>query len=138
MIADRVSDASQGGNAAADGYMEEGPQRIGMWGWLGLYLTGAVLFFLLLTHILLVHYGASQPVSFERTFSSLQSPWVRFVEMGLLFIAFIHALTGLRRILLDLEIFRKRGNVLLTSGFILSGFVFSVWGIFVFLAFLRP
>ena len=129
---------SQDDKTAEGGYIEESPQRIGIWGWLGLYLTGAVLLFLLLAHILLVHYGSSQQVSFQRTLSSLQSPFVRFVELGLLLIAFIHGFTGLRRILLDLEIFQKRGNVLLTTGFVVTGCVFSIWGVFIFSAFLRP
>ena len=129
---------AQDDKVAESGYIEEIPQRIGLWGWLGLYLTGAVLLFLLLAHIILVHYGSSQPVSFQRTFASLQSPFVRFVELGLLLIAFIHGFSGVRRILLDLEIFQKRGNVLLTIGFIVLGFIFSIWGVFIFSAFLKP
>jgi len=137
MMADRVNPPYQSLHVGVvDHAVEEGPKRIGIWGWLGLYLTGAVLFFLLLIHILIIHYSTSQPVGFERTVSSLQSPLVRFVELGLLFIAFIHGLTGLRRILLDLEIFGKLGNLLLTGGFFISGFAFSVWGIFVFSAFI--
>ncbi len=113
----------------------EPPQSIGFGGWLGLYLTGATLFFLLLIHIWLVLYGSSQPASFERTLSALRSPFVRFVEIGLLLIGLTHGLTGLRRILLDLDIFHKQGSRYLTWGLVAVGGILSVWGLRIFMSF---
>ena len=115
------------------GKFEDPRQRIGVWGWIGLYLTGALLLFFLLAHILLVHYGTAHPLSYQSSARALGSAFVRTVELGLLFFAVIHGLIGLRRFLLDLEIFSQRGSLYLTRTVTALGSLLLIWGSLIFM-----
>ena len=135
MTVNTVDQPSQKKTPANGSLFEATPQRIGLWGWLGLYFTGALLFFLLLIHVWLVHYSSTEPISFQRTVSALGSPFVRMIELGLLLFGFTHGLTGLRRILLDLEIFGKRRGKYLSWGIFLIGGLLVNWGLILFYSF---
>ncbi len=106
--------------------------RIGLWGWLGLYVTGAVLLLLLLSHIGLVHYVSHEPFSASRTYDTLQRPFVRVIEVCLLVFALIHGMTGLRRVVLDLEIFRQKRSRYLTWFLVGVAVILIVWGVQIF------
>ena len=106
--------------------------RIGLWGWLGLYVTGAVLLLLLLSHIGLVHYVSQEPFSASRTYDTLQRPFVRIIEVCLLVFALIHGMTGLRRVVLDLEIFRLKRSRYLTWFLVGAAVILIVWGVQIF------
>jgi len=107
-------------------------QRIGLWGWLGLYASGAVLLFLLLTHIGILHFGTYEPLSIKTTQKALGSPFVRTIELTLLLFALFHGLTGFRRIILDLEILQNRGNRWLSLCMVVLGVALFSWGLFLF------
>jgi succinate dehydrogenase hydrophobic anchor subunit len=107
-------------------------QRIGLWGWLGLYASGAVLLFLVLTHVGILHFGTYDPLSIKTTQKALGSPFIRTVELSLLLFVLIHGLMGFRRIILDLEILQKRGNRWLSLCLVVLGFTLFTWGLFIF------
>ena len=85
-------------------------ERIGMVGWLGLYLSGSVLFFLLLIHILAIHFLGESAIGAESVREDVSSLFLTITGFGLLFLAIIHGLIGFYRMLLDLEIFGKRAS----------------------------
>ena len=107
-------------------------QRIGLWGWLGLYASGAILLFLLLTHFGIVHFGTYEPLSIKTTQKALGSPFVRTIELSLLLFALFHGLMGFRRIILDLEILQKKGNRWLSLCLVVLGVALFAWGLFIF------
>jgi len=102
--------------------------RIGVWGWLGLYMSGALLLFFLIAHVWVVHFGTAEPLSFKTTLQSLASPFTKTVESGLLVLVVVHGLIGFRRIILDLEIMGKKGVRYFTWGLTIVGIALSVWG----------
>jgi succinate dehydrogenase hydrophobic anchor subunit len=107
-------------------------ERIGLWGWLGLYCSGLVLLFFALVHVGLAHIFHSGAFTAEGTITSLRSAFVRFVELGLLLFAVVHGFSGIRRIVLDLEILRERQARYVTWGLAIVGLVVFVWGVILF------
>ena len=107
-------------------------QRIGIWGWLGIYASGAVLLFLLLTHIGIIHFGTYEPLGIKTTQKALGSPFIRTIELTLLLLAVSHGLMGFRRIILDLEILQKKGNRWLSVCLSVLGVGLFAWGLFIF------
>jgi len=110
----------------------QAPVRIGLWGWLGIYITGAILLILILFHVGMIHYASSQPFSWSRTAEALRSPLVRCVEFSLLVFALIHGMMGLRRLILDLEIFKRRGSPYLTLCLTGVAVILLLWGLQIF------
>ena len=107
-------------------------ERIGLWGWLGLYATGAILLVLLLTHIWLAHYASSQPITLRNTLLALRSPFVRTIDLALLLFAVVHGMLGLRKVILDLDLFRKKGALYLSWFMTAAGAALLAWGFFIF------
>jgi succinate dehydrogenase hydrophobic anchor subunit len=109
-----------------------GFQRIGLWGWLSLYASGAVLLFFLLMHVCIVHFATPAPLGLSTTIRSLDSLFVRIVEIGLLVFVLVHGLIGLRRIVLDFEFLRKRGDRFLVWSLVFVGVILLAWGLILF------
>jgi len=107
-------------------------ERIGLWGWLGLYLSGIVLLVLLFAHLILVHYISPQPITFKNTLLALQSPLVRIIDVGLLLFAVFHGMLGLRKIILDLEWMKKKGARYLAWFLMAGGAALLYWGFLIF------
>jgi len=107
-------------------------QRIGLWSWLGLYISGAILLLLVLTHVGIVHFGTYEPLSIKTTQKALGFPFVRTIELSLLLFALFHGLMGFRRIILDLEILQKRGNRWLSLCLVILGVTLFAWGLYIF------
>ena len=107
-------------------------ERIGLWGWLGLYATGAILLVLLLTHLWLVHYASSQPITLRNTLLALRSPFVRTIDLALLLFAVVHGMLGLRKVILDLDLFKKKGALYLSWFMVVAGAALLAWGLFIF------
>ena len=108
------------------------PERIGLWGWLGIYVTGFCLLFFLLAHVWILHYATDVTITLRSTFSALQSPFVMIVELGLLAFAVVHGMLGIRRIALDLELLGKKGDRYLTWGLTAAGFILITSGLIIF------
>ena len=79
-------------------------ERIGLAGWLSLYVTGALLLFFLSSHVWLSVYESSQPFTLKDTQLLLQSNFVKIGEIGLLFLAVVHGMVGVKRIVLELNL----------------------------------
>ena len=111
-----------------------GNRRIGLLGWFGMYLTGAVLFILVLLHLGAVHYFSNAPVVTLADISqSLKSHLsLRIIDIGLLVFCIVHGLVGLRRIILDLEIMGKTTDNWLSWGFTMVGVGLFIFGICIF------
>ena len=116
------------------GRLDGNNKRIGQLGWFGMYLTGAVLFFLLLSHLGAVHYFPVAPTMALADISrSLQSHLsLRIIDIGLLAFCIVHGLVGLRRVILDLEIMGRAGDRCLAWGFTAIGVGLFIFGISVF------
>lgn len=107
-------------------------ERIGFWGWFGLYITGVVLLFFLLSHVWLVHYGSTGTITARTTALALQSPIVKVSELGLLVFGVLHGMLGLRRTVLDLEVLKKRGEQYLTWCLVAAGVLLIATGLVIF------
>lgn len=107
-------------------------ERIGLFGWFILYVTGALLLFFLASHVWLSVYGSLQPVTLKGSQLVLGSTFVRVVELGLLFLAVIHGTIGVKRIILELDLTRKKGNRYLNWCFAMAAALILVFGIYIF------
>ena len=127
-------------NAASrfyDATHERGPERIGLWGWLGIYVTGFFLSFFIAAHIWLIHYASQAQITFKSSLAALQSPFVMAVEVGLLVFAVVHGMLGVRRIVLDLELLGKRGDRYLMWVLTAVGAILIISGTIIFHGFSR-
>jgi succinate dehydrogenase cytochrome b556 subunit len=106
--------------------------KIGPWGWIGLYASGTFLLFFLLGHVWVIHFATPEPLSMRTTVTALRSPFIRFVELGLLSLAAIHVMLGLRRIVLDLEILKKAGSRYLSWVLTAAALFLIAWGFIIF------
>lgn len=107
-------------------------ERIGLPGWLLLYVTGALLLFFLFSHVWLSVYGSFQPFTLKGTQLLLRSPFIKVVEIGLLFLAVVHGMIGVKRIILELNLARKKGSQYLNWCFVIAGTLIFVFGIYIF------
>ena len=112
--------------------IRESYERIGIWGWLGLYLTGAVLIFVLLIHLFVVHITYAQPITLKTVVSSLNSPFLKTIDIALLLFAITHGMIGVRKLILDLELFKKRGSLVLNWSLFVIGIALFAWGLVIF------
>lgn len=110
-------------------------ERIGLAGWLSLYVSGAVIFFLLLIHILAIHFFADEKITVISVRADFKSLSLTIINLGLLFFGLFHGLLGLRRVVLDLEIFGKKGDQIFIWVLTAGGFGLAVFGIAIFQGF---
>ena len=106
--------------------------RIGLLGWFGLYLTGALLLIFLFAHLWLVHYVLPQPITLKHTIGILGSPFIKVVDLGLLLLAVIHGMTGLGRLILDLELIKRKGGLILNVILFSLGLIIFFEGVYIF------
>jgi len=110
-------------------------ERIGLWGWLGIYVTGFCLSFFLAAHVWLIHYASPGQITFKSSLAALQSPVVMVIELGLLVFAVVHGMLGVRRIILDLELCGKRGDHYLMWALTAVGAILIISGVIIFQGF---
>ena len=75
--------------------------REGMWSWVLHRITGVVLFFFLLVHVLDTGLVRISPEAYDRVMASYKNPVVGLAELGLVGAFLFHSLNGLRVILVD-------------------------------------
>ncbi|MEE1619893.1 succinate dehydrogenase, cytochrome b556 subunit [Zafaria sp. Z1313] len=80
--------------------------REGMWSWVGHRVTGVVIFFFLLVHVLDTSLVRVSPGAYDAVISTYQNPLMAVGELGLVAAILFHAFNGLRLILVD---FWKQG-----------------------------
>ena len=110
--------------------------HIGLWEWLSLYLTGAFLISFIAAHVIAVHYlGPVGSFTFNELVDKLRSPLYLILDLGLLFFVFYHGLAGVRRVIIDLEIFGDTGIKVFTWVLVAIGLIGVYFGLRIFLAF---
>ncbi|GGC93088.1 succinate dehydrogenase, cytochrome b556 subunit [Tersicoccus solisilvae] len=81
--------------------------REGMWSWVGHRITGVVIFFFLLVHVLDTSLVRVSPQAYDAVIEQYKNPLMALGEAGLVGAIVFHALNGLRIILVD---FWKQGT----------------------------
>jgi succinate dehydrogenase hydrophobic anchor subunit len=116
-----------------DQYLNSGAkERIGIWAWFGIYLSALILLFFLISHICMIHYGSNHIITAKSVSSDLRSYFVAVVDIGLLAICIFHGLAGFRSVVLDLEIFGRRGDRYFIYSLIIIGVCLLMLGIIIF------
>ncbi|MGG5171925.1 succinate dehydrogenase, cytochrome b556 subunit [Pseudarthrobacter sp. J1738] len=80
--------------------------REGMWSWVGHRITGVVIFFFLLVHVLDTSLVRVSPETYTAVIGTYQNPLMAIGETGLVAAIVFHAFNGLRIIAVD---FWKKG-----------------------------
>lgn len=80
--------------------------RDGMWSWVAHRITGVVIFFFLLVHVLDTALVRVSPEAYDAVISTYKNPLMGFGEVGLVAAIVFHAFNGLRLIAVD---FWKKG-----------------------------
>ncbi|MEO5778757.1 succinate dehydrogenase, cytochrome b556 subunit [Arthrobacter oryzae] len=80
--------------------------REGMWSWVGHRITGVVIFFFLLVHVLDTSLVRVSPEAYNAVIGSYKNPLMALGETGLVAAIVFHAFNGLRIIAVD---FWKKG-----------------------------
>ena len=73
----------------------------GMWSWVGHRITGVVIFFFLLVHVLDTALVRVSPEAYDAVIGTYQNPVMAVGEVGLVAAVVFHAFNGLRIILVD-------------------------------------
>ena len=71
-------------------------------------ITGLLLLFYLLLHVLTIHKLSEGPAAFDQAVATFRHPLFKLLEIGLLGVVILHALNGARITLLDLGIGHQR------------------------------
>jgi succinate dehydrogenase / fumarate reductase cytochrome b subunit len=95
--------------------------REGMWSWVAHRVTGVLLFFFLLAHVLDTALVRVSPNSYDKIIDTYKNPIVNLFELGLVGAVLYHALNGVRIILVD---FWERGPRLQKQ---MTYLVLTVW-----------
>lgn len=80
--------------------------RDGMWSWVAHRITGVVIFFFLLVHVLDTALVRVSPEAYNAVISTYKNPLMGFGELGLVAAIVFHAFNGLRLVAVD---FWKKG-----------------------------
>lgn len=80
--------------------------REGQWSWVGHRVTGVVIFFFLLVHVLDTSLVRVSPDAYDAIMETYKNPLMALGELGLVAAIMFHAFNGLRLILVD---FWKQG-----------------------------
>lgn len=80
--------------------------REGQWSWVAHRITGVVIFFFLLVHVLDTSLVRVSPEAYDAVIASYKNPIMGLGELGLVAAIVFHAFNGLRVILVD---FWKKG-----------------------------
>ena len=75
--------------------------REGMWSWVGHRITGVVIFFFLLVHVLDTSLVRVSPEAYTAVIGAYKNPLMALGETGLVAAIVFHAFNGLRIILVD-------------------------------------
>jgi succinate dehydrogenase hydrophobic anchor subunit len=110
-------------------------ERIGLWGWLTLYATGAFLFIFMIAHIIWIHFFSSERLCAVAVYDHYRSPFLALNSILLLLFGILHGMTGLRRAILDLDLLGKRGDRVLLLVVAVLGVGLEGFGLAVFRAF---
>ena len=80
----------------------------GMWPWLGQRVTAVLVIVTIMVHLVLTHMFASIPLTFDDIGDRLASGAVLVNDVVLLFAVLFHGLNGVRMVVLDWGLSRRR------------------------------
>lgn len=100
--------------------------REGMWSWVAHRVTGVLIFFFLLVHVLDTALVRVSPDSYDSVIDSYKSPVINLMEVGLVAAVVYHALNGLRVMAIDFWEKGPRYQRQLTRYGVVPGFVILV------------
>ena len=117
------------GSASYRGGRERPAGGLELWSWLFMRISGIVLLFLAVGHVLIMHVfgGGVSRVDFKFVELRWQSPFWRTWDWMLLMLALVHGINGLRNITLD-YVTRAGLRFAITMCFYLLGFTLMVLG----------
>lgn len=75
--------------------------REGQWSWVGHRVTGVVIFFFLLVHVLDTSLVRVSPEAYDAVIGAYKNPLMALGELGLVAAIVFHAFNGLRIVLVD-------------------------------------
>src|SRR5262245_59333988 len=78
-------------------------------------ITGVLLLFYLLLHVLTIHKLSEGPAAFDAALATFKNPFFKLLEIALLGTVILHALNGVRITLIDLGIGHERQRQLFWS-----------------------
>jgi succinate dehydrogenase cytochrome b556 subunit len=118
--------------------MQQTPARAqGVWAWILQRITAVLLFVLLGTHLIVLHFVPDNlTINFIGVAARMKSVLYLIVDGGLLTVGLYHALNGLRAVLLDLG-FSENGRRNITYVLLVVGVAFLLWGLYALAAFLK-
>ena len=107
-----------------------------LWWWLFMRISGLLLLFLALGHLVIMHLmdGGAERIDFGFVAVRWQSPFWRTWDWALLMLALIHGVNGLRNITLD-YVTRAGWRFAITTTFFVIGFFLMVLGTIVVVTF---
>jgi len=101
--------------------------QTGMTAWMLHRITGLGLVFYITLHIWVVSSLQIGPDTFEATMAFVQSPFFRFLEIGLMFCVIYHAFNGIRLVAIDFFGATEK-HAPLFYGLMAVGLILWVWG----------
>ena len=106
----------------------------GMWAWVLQRVTGALLLLLLGLHFWVTHFGTTGAITFDKVVDRVRLPIWFHIDVALLAVIIYHALNGVRTVILDLGLTRKKA-LALDWGLVVLGLAmlaFGSWGLLPF------
>jgi succinate dehydrogenase / fumarate reductase cytochrome b subunit len=91
-------------------------------------VTGLLLLLYLLLHVETVHHISGGQASFDRAMATFHNPFFRLLEIGLLLVVILHALNGVRIILIDGGVRSKHHRKLFWGLAVVAGLVIFIAG----------
>lgn len=90
--------------------------------------TGLLLLFYLLLHVETVHHIAGGKAAFDGAMATFHNPFFRLLEIGLLLVVILHALNGVRIIILDCGVRSKHQRTLFWGLAVVFGLAIFIAG----------
>lgn len=91
-------------------------------------ITGLLLLFYLLLHVETVHHISGGQASFDSAMATFHNPFFRLLEIGLLLLVILHALNGVRIIIIDAGVRSKHHRKLFWGLAVLAGLAIFIAG----------
>ncbi|MCK4224153.1 MAG: succinate dehydrogenase, cytochrome b556 subunit [candidate division Zixibacteria bacterium] len=106
--------------------------NVGTWAWLLHRITGAILVFYLLIHLLALSSSVAGETTFNAWLSNLQTPLTHLLEIGLMAVVAFHLLNGLRITIADFFFLTKPHKIIFWIAMVIF-LIFMVITLVVFL-----
>jgi succinate dehydrogenase / fumarate reductase cytochrome b subunit len=105
----------------------------GMWAWLLFRISGLILVFYLIAHIIVISFG--QWGTLDQVMEMFESPVLTLADLALVVAVLYHALNGVRIILMDFGVGIKQHKIMFWSAMAVAVICFAIfaWVAFTFI-----